>query len=165
MAKKGRPSLRTKVRKDRIVQAIAAGNYVETAARYGGVHPATYYRWMQEAQEPGAAANKREFYEAVKKAEAEAEVRNVATIQLAASSQWQAAAWLLERKHPAQWGRRMEVVGPEGGPIKLEVKHSVDHDAYEREYSAILEGVGPKRLPAPSGNGTGEPLDPPDPQP
>lgn len=47
-----------------------------------------------------------EFFEAIKKAEAIAEARNVTIIQSAAKDSWQAAAWWLERKHPDEWGRK-----------------------------------------------------------
>jgi len=55
----------------------------------------------------------REFREAVKRAEAEAEAEGVAIINTAGRKEWQARAWLLERKAPYKWGRfdRQEHVG------------------------------------------------------
>lgn len=120
MARKGRSTLLTKERQARLLQAVAAGNYVETAARYAGISETTYYRWMQEGGAPGAPAKKRELWEAVRKAEAEAEVRGVVIIQTAAQTQWQAQAWLLERKYPAKWGRKQQITGADGGPIQTE---------------------------------------------
>jgi len=49
------------------------------------------------------------FSNAVEKALAEAEMRDVMIIGKAASEQWQAAAWRLERKFPQRWGRRVAI--------------------------------------------------------
>lgn len=115
-----RPTRCTPERIKRIADAIRAGNYAETAARYGGIGETTYYEWMKKGErgeEPYA-----EFREAVKEAEAIAEARSVALIQQAGQAgTWQASAWFLERKFPSKWGRRdrMEHTGPSGGPITL----------------------------------------------
>lgn len=97
----GRPSKLTDERVQRLLTAIQAGNYIETAAEVAGIGKSTFYRWMN-ADEPEF----REFREAVKKAEAEAEARDVGMVRVAARSTWQAAAWWLERKFPERWGRR-----------------------------------------------------------
>jgi hypothetical protein len=51
---------------------------------------------------------------------AEAEMRDVALIAQAAKENWQAAAWRLERKYPARWGRTQhEVTGKDGKPVEI----------------------------------------------
>ena len=50
-----------------------------------------------------------EFVESTKKAEAEAICRNVAVINVAARTQWQASAWYLERRYPDDYGRKDKV--------------------------------------------------------
>ena len=50
-----------------------------------------------------------EFREAVEKARAEAEVRNVVYINEVAKTNYQAAAWWLERSFPKRWGRQQSV--------------------------------------------------------
>lgn len=56
---------------------------------------------------------------------------------------WQAAAWLLERRHTADFGRqtKLEVSGPEGGPIQVdesaEARISEKLDAY---YQGVADG-------------------------
>lgn len=105
---------------EQIVQAIRAGNYIETAASYAGINKTTLYDWLRRgAREKERVANNNrarirkeeqpyvEFSNAVEKALAEAEMRDVLTISKAAEEQWQAAAWRLERKFPDRWGRRM----------------------------------------------------------
>ena len=101
-----------------ICTAIRAGNYAEVAARYAGISEATYYRWMQRGgEDSGAGKSTRycEFREAIKKAEADAEVRAVSIIQDAMPDSWQAAMTYLERKYPQRWGRgdRVEHSGPD----------------------------------------------------
>ena len=108
---------------DKIVQAIRMGNYVETAVAYAGIHKDTFYNWLQRGKdEPGSIYA--DFSDAVEKAKADSEVRDVALIEKAATDgSWQAAAWKLERKFPQKWGRvtRTEITGAEGKPISVEV--------------------------------------------
>ena len=122
-----KPGRRTKLTDDlidKICVLVRAGNYVETAAAYAGVHKETLYQWFRR----GASSRRgiyRRFADAVLKATAEAELRDLQIIaSAAANGQWQAAAWRLERRVPLRWGRRDFVqaqhVGPDGGPIQVE---------------------------------------------
>lgn len=127
----GRPTKLNEERQARIVQAIRAGNYLETAAHFAGVSPSALHLWMSrgrteaaridEGEEPDAnEAPYLSLMEAVESARAESEVRAIALIQRAANDgTWQAAAWYLERSAPHRWGRlqRAEISGPQGGPI------------------------------------------------
>lgn len=109
---------------DRLLAALRAGNYIETACSFAGIGTSTYFRWLKEAEADDAPEHLREFREAVESARAQAIVRNVKLIQDAATNgTWQAAAWWLERSQPHQWGRndklRAELSGPDGGPITV----------------------------------------------
>ena len=119
----GRPTKLSPEVQDRIIQALKAGNYVETAAEYAGIGKTTFYRWMAQGDQESRGIY-REFRDAVMRARAEAEARNVAIIQKAAPDDWRAAAWWLERAFPDRWGPRqkLEHSGPEGGPIPAEVR-------------------------------------------
>jgi len=133
----GRPTDLTPDTQSRIVEALRAGNYIDAACAYAGIGTTTYYRWMQRAQDPTAPDIYRDFRDAVERARAEAEIRNVGLIQRAASDgTWQAAAWFLERSHPRKWGRhdRHEVTGPDGGPVEL----AVDAQSLEARLAAII---------------------------
>jgi len=102
---------------DQIKTALRSGNDIETAAHYAGVSIANVYRWLEigkfesekaSAGEKTAEKNKPylEFWEELRKARAEAIVRNVAYVQTAAKNgSWQAAAWWLERTVPEQFAR------------------------------------------------------------
>ena len=63
------------------------------------------------------------------RAEAEAEITAVARIKQASDNgTWQAASWLLERKHGERWGRndkiRQEISGVDGAPIQLTLEEA-----------------------------------------
>lgn len=117
-----------------LVKVIQAGNFLETAAAYVGISVSTLRDWIRrgerEAQRlstKNAKSNKTEepyleFSAAIKKAQAEGEIRDVLLIGNAARETWQAAAWRLERRFPDRWGRkeRHELSGPSGGPIEVE---------------------------------------------
>lgn len=100
-----RPTKLTKELSEQICRAIRAGNYPAVAASSCGVAESTFYRWMEE----GRSSNKvlyRDFYEEVKRAEAEAEVRAVAVIAKAMPLEWRAAFGLIERRFAERWHRR-----------------------------------------------------------
>jgi hypothetical protein len=88
----------------RLCDAIAAGNTRNDAAEYAGVGESTLRRWLAQGRRR-RSGKFRALLAAVKKAEADAVVRNVAIIQKAASTSWQAAAWWLERKRDADWSQ------------------------------------------------------------
>jgi transposase len=130
----GRPTKLTPEVQERIITALRAGNYQETAANYAGISAKTFYEWMQRGKDEPESIY-RDFREAVEKAKSDAEVRDLYLIdQAAQSGSWQAAAWKLERKFPQKWGRvnRTEISGPEGKPLKVEVDHK----------QALLEKLG-----------------------
>lgn len=102
---KGRPLKLTEDLQRKIVEAIRAGNYIETAAAYAGVNKSTIYDWLKRGAR-GDGAEFVSFSNAVEKALAEAEMRDVLIIGNAAKENWQAAAWRLERKFPERWGRK-----------------------------------------------------------
>jgi hypothetical protein len=78
-----------------ICTLLQAGNTKKVAAEAAGIAESTFYDWMQTR--PAFAA-------AVEKAEAEAEATLVTRVAKAAASSWRAAAWLLERRNPDEWG-------------------------------------------------------------
>ena len=87
-----------------------------------GVHPSTFYRWLKEGEEAKTGV-KRALYDELKKAESEYKRCLLTTIKGAAESRaqfWTAAAWLLERKYPMEYGK-MERKADEGdnAPVQL----------------------------------------------
>lgn len=102
----------------KLMLGIKSGTDLETSAHYAGISISQIYEWLEvgkreaEKETAGAkldAANKFQFelWGKLTMARAESIVRNVATIQTAASNgTWQAAAWWLERAVPTQYGKK-----------------------------------------------------------
>lgn len=104
----GRPTILNDELASRIVAVLRAGGHVETAATVAGVARARISEWMRRGDPAGNEprdAPFRRFRERVEQARAECEARNVALITQAATQNWQAAAWLLERSYPERWAR------------------------------------------------------------
>lgn len=78
-------------------------NTKKTTAELVGISQQTFYMWLNQG-EKARSGLKREFYETVKQAQAMSIVH--LTNQIAKDPAWQAKAWLLERMHPKQYGRR-----------------------------------------------------------
>ena len=125
-----------------------------------GVHESTFYRWIGEPK------NKlqRELCEGLKKEEAEFKHTLLTTIRAAALARnqyWTAAAWLLERKFPDEYGKaerqRDERGGDEAPKIVLGV---VAQPVQERlDFSATgdaAEGAGGASPQGPSRHGGSE---------
>jgi hypothetical protein len=92
---------------ERIVSLLRAGNFRETAAAAAGIDARTLRNWLKrgaDGEEPFAA-----FAADLDAAEAQAEARDVATIAKAASDDWKAAAWRLERKSRKHWGVKADL--------------------------------------------------------
>jgi transposase-like protein len=142
MAKAGRPTVLTQEVHDAIVRALHVGAYIETAAAAAGIHKSTLYDWLKRGAREKRRAEKGNgkgnghrirkaeaayvaFSDAVKKAMAESELVDIATIAKASKRTWQAAAWRLERKYPDRWGRKdridASITGKDGGPVVTEV--------------------------------------------
>jgi hypothetical protein len=90
----------------RLENALKAGNTIRNACALAGVSDKSYYRWLKEAEAAPMGHPLREFRDTVKRAKAIAEDRCVRIIQNAAKTNWQAAAWWLERRIPIHWGRK-----------------------------------------------------------
>ena len=126
----GRPTLLNEDLIKKIVQFLSVGTYIETASAACGVPKQQLYAWMKDAAHlmrmrheahercESFPLNDKErmllkFSDAVEQAMAQAEIRDLTTISLAArAGQWQASAWRLERRFPKKYGRQY-IVEPE----------------------------------------------------
>lgn len=102
----GKPSLLTEELADQVVTMLRSGTLPRVACEAVGIDIRTLQRWLERGRS-GRERDKayREFTERVGRARAEAEARAVAQIARAASEDWRAAAWLLERQWPERWGK------------------------------------------------------------
>lgn len=113
MANVGRPTKRTPETVKKLCDAIRLGASYGDACGYAGIDIATFGRWRDEFAD---------FAHEIKEAEASGRVQLIAKIQKAATDgNWQAAAWMLERRDPQNYGRimRTQVTGADGGPVQM----------------------------------------------
>jgi len=99
----GRPTSLTPEVAATIIEAMRAGNFLETAAALAGVSVSTVRNYIRDGRR-GITPALAEFARDVNCARAEAETADLNHIRRDPS--WQAAAWRLERRHPKRWGRR-----------------------------------------------------------
>lgn len=118
----GRPTVLTPEVEARLCQLLAAGNYIDVACAAAGVARQTFYGWMRRGALDGTEPKDkryRVFRAAIERARAEGEATLVTIIAKAARTNWQAAAWILERHQPERWERpsqrqRLEPADPTG---------------------------------------------------
>lgn len=133
-----------------IMEAIKAGVSFKDAAKAAGISERSFYEYRSIGQEwvpaletgdsvPSDLLLFAQFARDLEKADGEAIVSAIAIIKAAARGrapkivdgvvldkgakpEWMAAAWLAERKNPADYARpsRVEHTGKDGGPIKTD---------------------------------------------
>jgi transposase-like protein len=124
----GRPSKFNPETAQKIISAIRDGNYMETAAAYAGLSKDTFYDWLKQGAAKDAKPEYKAFSDSIAIALAEAEVLDLETIGTASRSQWQAAAWRLERRNHERWGRA----------DRMNVNHSGSID-FAGQFAAAME--------------------------
>lgn len=95
----GRPTKFTDKVKKRIIEGLSIGMTYELVAKYAGISEATFYTYLAKGRQ--GEPDYLEFLEDCKKAEARCARGMLGAIYQAAREEgrWQAAAWLLERRH------------------------------------------------------------------
>ncbi len=97
----------------------------------------TLYRWMRHGRDQ-KRGRYRKFLTAVEKAQAEAESRDVALIAKAASEDWRAAAWRLERKAPRRYAARVQLaVQQELDAMLTRLEKGLEPEVYDRVLQLI----------------------------
>lgn len=89
----------------RIAVMLQAGNYLDVACQAAGISRGVYRKWMAMGRDRKAHPLHATFRDRIETAKAIGEARNVTLIAEAARTNWQAAAWLLERQSPERWAR------------------------------------------------------------
>jgi hypothetical protein len=134
---------------EKLLSGLRLGMTRRSAAAHAGMHHATFYRMLDR---DATLATE------VEKAEALAKGTYEATIAKASENNWTAAAWWLERRHPAEYAKRerVEMTGADGGPIDYrDVSALPDHER-EALAQAIRDHLATGRQPgSPEGSPTG----------
>jgi transposase len=137
-AKRGRPTKFTPDRIKTILGALREGNYRDTAAEGAGISYDTLRNWEKK----GALEKKGkyfEFFESIKRAEAEGELLHIRRINRAGEEgNWQADAWKLERKYPAKWGRKDATKLELSGEVK-----TINTEQFQQLQNAIVKSLDP----------------------
>jgi len=105
----GRATVKTDANRDKLCQAIELGATYRLACQYGNISHETFSQWREKYPE---------FVEAINRAEGKGAISNLAIIRNSAKGwtdetgkqyppNWQASAWVLERRYPEQYGRRV----------------------------------------------------------
>ena len=114
----GRRTKLTPEVQDRILQAVRAGLRYREAALAAGIDERTFYNWKRRGEEAKSGIYF-QFFQSLKEAEARGELALLARIQAASQETWQAAAWILERRHRERWGRNLDITSGGHQLIKL----------------------------------------------
>jgi hypothetical protein len=109
----GRPSKRTSETEKKILDSIARGLPLKTAAALAGIAESTLHEWRK--LDAG-------FDKAVAKAEAQPVMESVQTIRAAGRDDWKASSWFLERRHPELFGQPSVQFNQ-----KLHLENNVNH--------------------------------------
>lgn len=175
--KRGRKTKLTRETHEKIIEAIRGGNYIETAAAFAGISKVTLYKWLRKgARSKGGPL--RDFTRDVRAALAAAEVRDIALIGKAATTNWQAAAWRRERKNPERWGTdrkaarlRRQILRTDLARKRWELEQlragrstnhqTVDHNVTAAARVVILPATEVDRAPTAAPAEPGDPGEPP----
>ena len=155
----GRPSLLSDEVQAAIVAELDDGASTADAASLSGINVDTVRHWIREGVRTQRALDKDgtaippdrvamvHFSAAVKTAKSNARKFARSHIKAAMSTQWQAAAWFLERSAPQQYGKqtKTEISGPDQGAIQIEAKGSLGaaiDAALEATTAIVVDGDG-----------------------
>jgi hypothetical protein len=137
---------------ERLLKGLSLGMTRTAAAAHAGFSRTTLYRMIANDADGTLVT-------AIEKAEDSAEGTYTGIIAQAADKNWQAAAWWLERRRPAEFARRerLEMTGKDGGPID----HRSVSELPDHERAALAEAIRshlrsqpePAPRPAPAGEG------------
>jgi transposase len=121
-----RPTKFTPEVTETILKAIQIGATYKDAAEAAGVSFDTFNEWMKAGREGSKKFS--EFFELIRKAEAQARLNYLSTIaQAAAKGDWKAAEAYLKRRDRANWGDNVDVTTG-GEKITIEVEYVQNKD-------------------------------------
>lgn len=156
----------------KVVQAIRGGASLDTASKFAGIERRTFQRWLaagrrglEQSERPSwteedavEAAPFIEFISAIDEALASFKLSITSAIYAAGQGkdgqpgQWQAFAWLGERRFPDEFGRRQRVehANADGQPFALSAAPSIDPSKLSDDeldaLIALMEKAKPEAL-------------------
>lgn len=113
---------------EQICLFIENGNTNKDACYMAGISEAIFYLWLQKAKKLKKKSKANAIYfellESIKKAESKFRAYHISIINTSAKRNWQASAWMLERRYPSEYGRRvteLQVGGIEETAIPIKI--------------------------------------------
>jgi hypothetical protein len=94
---------KTKETRQELIANLREGLTIKDACALAGINRSTYYSWLENGSE--------EWIQEIKEAESYAKAMLVQQIKIdgTAKQDWRAAAWLLERRWPEDYGPKREL--------------------------------------------------------
>lgn len=126
---------------------IEQGLTWKDAALLSGTTDNTVHKWRQRGNEDIEAGKENtryaQFVQRLALAEARLMQKASLAVVVASKDSWQAAAWLLQRRRPEEYGQKVksEVTGEDGGPIPVQaVPVTVNLNVKSSETIEFTEG-------------------------
>ena len=104
-----------------IINSVKAGMTYRLACVRVDIDESTLYRWLT-AGETQVRGRYCEFRKDFQRAIADSAEVLLNQIRVKTYDDWRAAAFILERRFPDDYGKRTEVTGKDGGPVKVDTK-------------------------------------------
>jgi hypothetical protein len=101
----GRPSKLTGDLQGKLVEAIASGLPLKSAAAIAGICYETLNRWKKKGESQNAGPEYRQFCHALEQANAAAMQYHLQNIAEKGKDDWRASAWILERRFRTDFGK------------------------------------------------------------
>lgn len=147
----------------RLIEAFRLGASNADACRYAGISVDTLALWREggdhelrevaeRGDDPLELANADRLGPLavlvflIDGAKGERALEALAAIRAAAPADWRAGAWLLERRHPEEWGKREKVEHTHTHEIIGEVERMARERGLDAEATATLRNLAEERL-------------------
>jgi hypothetical protein len=126
----------------RLLMAIREGAHYETACARARISYSTFVSWRNRAEDFPEDGPWPALMQAVKLAEADAELESICDVRVAAKTPkfWAAAMTFLERRHPDRWKRQDTIVSQVNVGVAIGVQVS---DEQRRAQLPRLPGLSP----------------------
>jgi len=140
-----RPTKFDPIRTQRLLEAVERGLSYNLACQLAGISVSALGAWRRRYGD---------FNEQLKEAEGRRADRWLGFIEAAAPKNWSAAAWLLERCHPAEYGRHLlgapEQRYDEATLRALALERGLDPDAFVEAINRVQQAAEASRSQGPS---------------
>lgn len=108
---------------DDVAELVGKGNFIKTACAAVGISYPAHYRWMQKGRD-GIAPLYVKYYQAITKAEADAEINAVNAWRKEIPHDWRAAKDFLTTRFNKDWGKQGTVTVQHQGSVHQDMLSS-----------------------------------------